>query len=305
MMFGKSHGNDWIVSAFWTAVALFMVAQLVVITALGVTFKGARYALIDQPANQTAGGARTKTRLPPRRLSPKKPYLQGAYTSRPPGKSNSSVPSCNQTKNSSEPTKDRQKFRLLSNPTSWPPVENRLYPDMQLYNQDGKLTRLSDLSGNVIIVQPVAMSCPMSQAFSGANQEGKSAFKLCFPTIGVKEFGERMYEYTGIHAKTPELVFVQLLLYNMSNEAPTVDDAKAWARHFDLRTSQNRYVLVATPEMVSKKSNILIPGFQLIDRSFILRSDSTGLLPKRSLYNHFFPELQRLLARDSFRVKMD
>src|SRR5690606_15495452 len=41
-----------------------------------------------------------------------------------------------------------ERMPLLRNPTCWPPSLNRPYPDMELINQDGKTTRLSDLRGN-------------------------------------------------------------------------------------------------------------------------------------------------------------
>lgn len=291
---GKIQSTVCIVPKLCVAlIVLFLVAQLAIITALGLSLKGPD---VVDPVHCAIEDATGKTRRPPRTLLPK---CRGCEIASPGVNKSSGAKNAVENPSPSKICSNTLKadFPLLKNPTSWPPVENRLYPDMKLYNQDGKLTRLSDLAGNVIIVQPVAMSCPVSQAYSGANQNGKKAFKLCFPSSGVKDFGKRMEEFTGISMKTPGLIFVQLLLYNMSNEQPTLEDARQWARHFDLRTSENQYVLVAAPEMLTKKSKMLIPGFQLIDRSFTLRSDSTGILPKRSLYNHFFPTLESVLPR--------
>ncbi len=264
--------------ALGVALALFMVAELIIITSLGVSFKGVRqFSASGSPSGQSFKGE------PTRRVSSQNSQTQI-----------SSAPRA-EMKTSIQTSKlQRQRFPLLTNPTSWPPVESRLYPDMELYNQDGDLTRLSDLSGNVIVVQPVAMNCPLSQAYSGANNNGKDAYRLCLPNNGVIDFAKRMHDCTGISTKTPGFVFVQILFYNLQNEPPSLEDGRLWAEHFDLRTSNNQYVLVATPEMVTRKSAMLIPGFQLIDRTFTLRSDSTGILPKRSLYNHFFPTLRNL-----------
>lgn len=281
-LFGKLQGTNWMAPTLYILLALFFTAQLVIITALGTSFTRKSSATSQQESRTKAttfSVVNSGQRLP--RLKNREQnavLLKNRFTSSSPSPENN------------------QKFPLLNNPTSWPPAENRPYPDLELYNQDGKLTRLSDLAGNVIIVQPVAMGCPLSQAYSGANQTGKTAFGLCFPTLGVKSFGEKMLESTGIGMDKPDLVYVQILLFNMQNKPPFLEDAKRWARHFDLRTSKNQYVLVATPEM-SEKSKSLIPGFHLIDRSFHLRSDSAGLLPKRSLCNHFFPTLQTLFPR--------
>jgi len=278
--FGRFKISDFTMPALCVALVLFMTAQLVIITVLGMSFKGVKqFSTGDRsPGKATEAENAARTKKPPRQLSAKSslPHLSSASVLEIPSEPPKHVP-------------------LLNNPTSWPPVESRLYPDMELYNQDGKLTRLSDFSGNVIIVQPVAMSCPLSQAYSGANKKGKTAFKECFPNNSVIDFPTRMQEYTGISMNTPGLVFVQILLYNLRNEPPSIEDARQWANHFDLRTSNNQYVLVATPEMVTRKSALLIPGFQLIDRSFILCSDSSGILPKRNLYLHFFPTLQNVL----------
>ncbi|MGD9682766.1 MAG: hypothetical protein AB7W16_16370 [Candidatus Obscuribacterales bacterium] len=183
---------------------------------------------------------------------------------------------------------------LLRNPSSWPPAANRHYPDMELVNQDGKLTRLSDLTGNVIIIQPVAMSCPLTQAYSGANREGVGPYRLCFPPGNVRDVASLVTELSGVKMSRPDLIFVQIVFYNWRGEAPSVDEIRDWADHFDLRTSRNQYVLAATPDMVCRASKLMIPGFQLVDRSFVLRSDSAGIMPKDSLYNHFLPTLRAL-----------
>ncbi len=278
-VFDRFKNTNFLVPALCVALILFMTAQLVVITILGVSFKG-----VKQFSSSEKSSNKSTKRSDSARST--------AHASR-----QVSVAAASTEKNSALQKKNKKSCPLLHNPTSWPPVENRLYPDMELYNQDGKLTRLSDFSGNVIIVQPVAMSCPLTQAYSGANKSGKTPFRTCFPNNGIVDFPQRMNDYAGISMNTPGLVFVQIIFYNMENQPPTIDDAKLWAKHFDLRTSNNQYVLVANPEMVTRKSAMLIPGFQLIDRSFILRSDSTGVLPKRNLYLHFFPTLQ-----DVFRV---
>lgn len=277
--------QNWIVPKIYLSlVALLLVAQLIIITALGVSFKGPQVStLADLHERKTL-----QSKMPPRHLSANKRSLSAApalpYQVKP-----SSLANIKQS-----PKTKQEQFPLLNNPTEWPPLESKAYPDMELYNQEGKLVRLSNLTGKIIVVQPVAMGCPMSQAYSGANKPGMIPFGLCFPNPDTKAFDQRMFEYTGITMDSPELVFVQILLYNMREETPSVEDAKRWAKHFDLRTSRNQYVLVGTPQMTAK-SRMLVPGFHLIDRSFNLRSDSTGLLPKRSLYNHFFPTLERLL----------
>lgn len=188
-----------------------------------------------------------------------------------------------------------KRFPLISNPSSWPPVENRCYPDMELVNQDGTMTRLSNLAGKIIIVQHVAMNCPVSQALSGANDKNKKAFGLCFPTRTVKKFTNTLTEFTGLESRNSEIVFVQIIYYNMEGLSPSLNDAKEWAEHFNLKISNNQYVLVANKRMRGEKSKLLIPGFHLIDRAYVLRSDCAGPLAPRNIYNHFFPILSSLM----------
>jgi hypothetical protein len=47
--------------------------------------------------------------------------------------------------------------------------------------------------------------------------------------------------------------------------------------------------------MATKASRDLIPGFQMIDKHFILRSDSTGPSPADDLYSKLLPQIRMLL----------
>ena len=78
-------------------------------------------------------------------------------------------------------------------------------------------------------------------------------------------------------------------------KAPSVADAKAWAEHFGMETSREEFVLAGTREYIGKHTYNLIPGFQLIDKQFFLRSDSTGHRPKDSLYSTLIPMIPELL----------
>src|SRR5688572_7549182 len=125
--FGRFKITDFTMPALCVALVLFMTAQLVIITVLGMSFKGVKqYSTGDRsPGKATAAEKAARGKKPPSRLSAKSSltYISSAPES--------------EIQSSSEPPKH---LPLLSNPTSWPPVENRLYPDMELYNQDGKLT---------------------------------------------------------------------------------------------------------------------------------------------------------------------
>src|SRR5262245_47616048 len=64
--------------------------------------------------------------------------------------------------------KKPEKPALPAVPDPWPPVIGKPFPDMELADQDGKATRLSEFKGKVLLVEPVGMACPACQAFSGA-----------------------------------------------------------------------------------------------------------------------------------------
>jgi len=92
------------------------------------------------------------------------------------------------------------------------------------------------------------------------------------------------------------IVFVQLILYNMSMNAPSIDDARAWANHFHMNRSSNFVVLAGTKHLVGQASADMIPGFQLVDRNFVLRADATGHNPRHRLFEELLPMVPQLLS---------
>ncbi len=175
----------------------------------------------------------------------------------------------------------------------WPPKLNYYYPNLTLLDQDGKKVSLSQFKGKVIIVEPVGISCPACQAFAGGNRLG--SFQGVTPQSDLRSFEEYAQTYAGVKLDNPKIVFVQLILYNMNLQAPSLAEAQAWSKHFQMSTSRNRYVLAGEQNMVGNASYNMIPGFQLIDQNFVLRSDSTGHNPTNDLYRHLLPTLKSLL----------
>ena len=175
----------------------------------------------------------------------------------------------------------------------WPPIVGQEYPDMQLFDQNGEKFRLSYLKGKVIIIEPTGMNCPACQAFSGGHDYGpyennpieqySKSFRKIFPRYS-----------GGVRLPSNDIVLVQLLLYDMQMGKPTPEDARKWAEHFHLRTDLNHFVAVSPYDLRGKVSFDLIPGFQLIDRNFILRADSSGHHPKHDLYKQLIPMAGKL-----------
>ena len=92
-------------------------------------------------------------------------------------------------------------------------------------------------------------------------------------------------------------MFVQLLLYDMQMNAPTKEDAANWARHFRISKANNHFVAVLPYDARGRASFDMIPGFYLIDRDFILQSDSTGHHPKHNLYKYLIPMVPKLVKQ--------
>jgi hypothetical protein len=172
----------------------------------------------------------------------------------------------------------------------WPPTLDMPYPDLKLVNQDGEITQLSQFKGKVIVVEPIGMTCPACNAF--VDSKGAGGFQGNGQQKGLPSLKKLMSDYAGISWPNRDVVVVYLLLYNQSMKPPTLKDAKAWAKHFDLNTWDNEYVLVGKKQHQVYE---LVPGFQLIDKDFRLVSDSTGHNPKNDTYRHTFPMLGRLV----------
>jgi len=181
-------------------------------------------------------------------------------------------------------------------PPAWPPEKNRSYPDLELVDQEGQVTRLSDFKGKVILVEPIGIPCQACIAFAGGHELG--AFQGIEPQSDLESIESYAKQFGDVRLDDDRVVRVQLLLFDHAMQAPTLTNAVAWAEHFQMRRSSNEVVLVGTPSMATKDSRDLIPGFQLIDKHFILRSDSTGQSPADNLYRKLLPQIRKLIDEE-------
>ena len=187
--------------------------------------------------------------------------------------------------------------QVNGNAANWPPVLEEPYPDLELIDHRGEKVRLSSFKGSVLLIEPVGMTCPACQAFSGAHRYG--AYKGVVPQQGLPSMEELFPRYTdGLSLSDDRITFVQLILYSMSMKAPTPRDAKKWAKHFRLDRIKNHVVLVGTQDLLGTASYNMIPGFQLVDRNSVFRSDSTGHRPRHSLWTHLLPMVPKLLQEE-------
>jgi len=175
----------------------------------------------------------------------------------------------------------------------WPPKLDEPYPDLNLVDQTGNLTRLSDFKGQVILVEPIGLPCAACQAFCGGHQVG--GFRGVEPQPGLPSIKESARLYGKFDLSDERIVKVYLLLYGMDMRAPTPSDARAWADHFGMDRSKNEIVLTGLPSMMGDQSFAMIPGVHLVDRNFILCVDSAGRSDQtHDLYRDLLPRARAL-----------
>jgi hypothetical protein len=186
-------------------------------------------------------------------------------------------------------------------PAVWPPRVGEPYPDLQLVDQTGQLVRLSSFKGSVLLIEPIGMNCPACQSFAGAHRLG--SYEGIQPQGGLPSIEELVPQYArGVSLSDDRIVYVQLLLYSMTMEAPTPEDARKWAQHFRADRAMNHIVLAGTKEFIGQASYDMIPGFQLVDRNFILQVDATGHRPRHNLFTQLLPVIPRLLEERPAKV---
>lgn len=175
---------------------------------------------------------------------------------------------------------------------TWPPVVGEAYPDLQLIDQDGNLTSLSEFKGKVILLEPVGLPCEACIAFSGGKQRG--AYDGVEPQQTLDSIDNFARRYGYVDLNRDDIVLVQVLFYNKRLTAPSPAEVRDWARHFGLERSDNRVVLGAEPYLLGPQTHAMIPGFQLIDKNFVLRYDSAGNSSRHNLYTELLPNIRRL-----------
>lgn len=180
-------------------------------------------------------------------------------------------------------------------PGPWPPVKGQPYPPLVLKDHRGEAFDLSTLRGKVVVIEPVGLSCAGCQAYAGGGSKG--GFRGITPQQGLPSYEELLREHAKLRPTARGLVFVQLLLFDMSaRKAPMVEDARAWAEHFGLDQAPNTHVVVGDARYVNQASYDMIPGFQVVDRAGVLRADGTGHSPKDDPYRAVLGSIPALLA---------
>lgn len=202
--------------------------------------------------------------------------------------------SCKKSENSNKTGKQEASAPL---DFAWPPQLGQKYPNIKLVDQTGEVVELKKFKGKVIIVEPIGMNCPGCNAYAGGNKPGVGGYGGTRPQPGIKSFEEYLKQYGRVDLNHPDIAFVQLLLYDLKMGVPTAEDARKWAAHFGMDRKKNHIVLAGVKGLHGKAGYKMIPGFQLIDRNFVLQVDSTGHHPKHNPYQVLMPKVKEFLRQ--------
>ncbi|MBW2715438.1 MAG: hypothetical protein JRD03_05145 [Deltaproteobacteria bacterium] len=180
----------------------------------------------------------------------------------------------------------------------WPPRLGERYPNLRLRTPSGERIELASLEGRVILVEPIGMDCPACNAFAGGNRPGMSGFQGVQPQGGVPSIDEMLDQYAGgLTLDDDRLILVHLLLYRPGRDGPPkLETARLWAKHFRIEESENVLVLVGEPYLIGPASYKMVPGFQLVDKNFVLRFDAAGHNPTHSIWRDLLPAVASLLG---------
>ena len=178
----------------------------------------------------------------------------------------------------------------------WPPKMNQSYPDLELLDKEGRVFKLSDLKGYVIVTSYVDMSSPVSQAQAGSALTGAYGTTSEIDRY-TKPFSVTVRDNAENNFSLPNdsILEVYILIYNQDGSQATLGDADKWAEHFDLDLSRGVIVAVPKEDLRSDDTQKILTGYQLIDQYMMLRVDSAGKTPKHNLRMTLIPLLSKLV----------
>jgi hypothetical protein len=177
----------------------------------------------------------------------------------------------------------------------WPPKLGAEYPDLVLRDLSGNEVHLDRYRGVPLLLEPIGMSCKGCMAFAGGHHVG--GFRGMKPQPELKSFKEYLRRFGGgTRLDDGSIESVQILFYGPDGRtAPTLEEANEWAQQY-CRYSPTTTVLFADQAMIRPGTKAMIPGFQLIDRNFVLRSDA-GNPPKEDVFRTLIPMMRSVASK--------
>lgn len=178
----------------------------------------------------------------------------------------------------------------------WPPVLEQTYPDLALQTLDGKPVNLRRFAGKPLLIELVGMPCAGCQAMLGGHRPGVGGYGGVAPQASIGALNAYLKrDARGLQVGDSSFTMVVILLYGMDMQAPSLEDARAFAQHF--RLGEREQVLVGDQRYIRDDVRSAIPGFHLVDREFRFRSDAGGGSAPHPYWSHTFPLLARLAGR--------
>ena len=179
--------------------------------------------------------------------------------------------------------------------TSWPPVLKKTFPNLTVIDEQGKPHKLKKLAqSKVLFVELGAMPCQASVALAGGHQHGP--YHGIKPQAALPDVNSLFEDQTGgVYLDDDDIIYVQILTYNLLMQAPSSADLAAWKKHFKIKTSSSYFVMAATKELRAKVNKMMVPGFYLVDKKFVLRDSTDKRMHTPYLYDKLLPGVAALL----------
>jgi len=175
----------------------------------------------------------------------------------------------------------------------WPPETRENYPDLETFDASGSPVKLSELKSKVLLIEPIRMACSACQSFAGSGRWGP--YGAVLPQAGLPDVETLLSTHAKGAQRSGDFQIVQIIFFNFSDAPPTPADLRDWDKHFHLH-QRNILVLGARQSLADNTARSIIPGFQLVDKKFVLRADSTGSSPRQDLTRELLPMIPKLLA---------
>ena len=151
---------------------------------------------------------------------------------------------------------------------TWPPLRGKPFPDLVLFDQEGKEVKLSSFKGKVILLQWVAATSPGSISQAGGFES--DAFQGTPAQPGVWRLDKELKE-AKVPVDSEGLVWLQVMVYGPREAVPTQADAQAWAKHFKLAERARTHVLYTDARYQVEATRNMVPGYLVIgpDQTFL------------------------------------
>lgn len=198
----------------------------------------------------------------------------------------------------------------------WPPRIGESFPDIPLLDEKGHTISLSRYRGYVLMIAPIAMSSPGSQALAGGDRLG--GLYGVAPQGNIESIDQMIADFSALSPDDERLLVVELLIYGPDRAQAEYSHIADWTQHFHRSTEQppkeeggvgaaqvptqllpraRRLTVVPAIDMRGPESFALIPGIQLLDKDGILRFDATGATPRHKLQQDVMPAIADYAAR--------